>query len=99
MARALQKIGESARRIAVVTAVLVLPACSSPSEIGIWPNDPLPPAPAGPPPPYPSFAAPAADPDAPQVLTNAEREELEARLSRLAKERDPKAAAQTKKSK
>jgi hypothetical protein len=99
MARAVQKIGESVHHVAIVGAVLAVSACTSASDIGIWPNDPLPPAPAGPPPPYPSFTAPAADPAAPQVLTNAEREELEARLSRLAKDRNAKAPSAPGKSK
>lgn len=99
LARALQKIDERVRCTAGVAAFLLLAGCSSPSQIGIWPEEPLPPAASGPPPAYPSFIAPADDPNAPQVLTNIERQDLEARMSRLAKDRGSGRPAPAQKSK
>jgi hypothetical protein len=86
-ARALQQARRiSARPLAAAAGLLLLAACANE---GIWPTEPLPPAPAGPPPPAPSFNSPhVANPGQPEVLTNIEREELEARLSKLAKDRE-----------
>jgi len=55
----------------------------------IFPQTPLPPAPEGPAPPAPSFTARDIGSDEErQVLTNLERQEMEARLTKLAKDRE-----------
>ena len=55
---------------------------------GILPKTELPPAPPGPQPDYPSFAPRDAGTDDERgVLTPVEREEMEARLGKLAKDR------------
>jgi hypothetical protein len=84
-ARAPQKSSRSGAQLILCCTLLLIAGCANE---GIWPTEPLPAAPAGPPPPTPSFHAPKdriGDQD--EVLTNIEREELEARLSKLAKDR------------
>ena len=83
--RALQKKSRRGVLLAAVASLLLLSACANE---GIWPTEPLPPAPAGDPPPAPNFLAPNTGSDEErQVLTNIEREELEERLSKIAKSR------------
>jgi hypothetical protein len=55
----------------------------------IFPTSPLPPAPEGPQPEFPSFTARDIGSDEErQVLTPIERQELEARMTKLAKDRE-----------
>lgn len=69
-----------------VACLLLLSACAAE---GIFPNDPLPPASPGPPAPYPSFNSPAlSEGDESRVLTEAERADMEANLTKLAKDRE-----------
>ena len=73
-------------RMLAAASLLLLSACANE---GIWPTEPMPPAPAGAPPPSPSFLTPnTGSDDERKMLTNLEREELEARLTKLAKDRE-----------
>jgi hypothetical protein len=84
-ARAPQKGSRLRGQIILCCALLLVAGCANE---GIWPTEPLPAAPPGPPPPTPSFHAPNARiGDQDEVLTNIEREELETRLAKLAKDR------------
>lgn len=83
--RALQKKSRRGVLLAAVASLLLLSACANE---GIWPTEPLPAAPAGTPPPAPSFHTPNAGNTGHEVLTNIERQELEDRLSKLAKSRE-----------
>jgi hypothetical protein len=95
--RALQKNSRLAALSAAVACLLLLSACANE---GIWPTEPLPPAPAGDPPPAPSFSSPNIGSDEErQVLTNIERQELEERLSNIAKNRAPAGRKSTQKPK
>ena len=82
--RALQKGSCRAVTLFVLTGLLFLAGCANE---GIFPKGELPAANAGPPPPFPTLsAAPLEDDD--RVLTTAEREAMEAQLSKLASERE-----------
>jgi hypothetical protein len=95
--RALQKKPRLGVLPAACACMLFLSACANE---GIWPNDPLPPAPAGDPPPAPSFISPNIGSDEERrVLTNIEREEVEERLSKIAKSRAVAAPKRSQKAK
>ena len=67
-----------------LTGLLFLAGCANE---GIFPRSELPAANVGPPPPFPTLGvAPAGEDD--RVLTTAEREAMEAQLSKLASERE-----------
>ena len=75
-----------ARLLSAACALLLLAGCAND---GAFPVSELPPAPPGPPPPFPSFTATAEGAvDGTRVLTTAEREALEAELSKLAIDRE-----------
>jgi hypothetical protein len=95
--RALQKKSRSGVLLAAGFSMLFLSGCANE---GIWPTEPLPTAPAGPPPPAPNFLAPDIGSDVERrVLTNIEREELEERLSTIAKTRAVAAPKRAQKAK
>lgn len=78
-----------ARRTLLLSATcagLLLAGCAND---GVFPVGELPSAPPGPPPPFPTFSSPADHAaDDTRVLTTAEREAMEAELSKLASERE-----------
>jgi hypothetical protein len=72
--------------MSAVCASLLLSACAAE---GIFPHEALPPATPGPPAPYPSLnATSSTETDQRQILTEAEQAEMEARLTKLAKDRE-----------
>ncbi|MCC6948815.1 MAG: hypothetical protein IT539_13690 [Bradyrhizobiaceae bacterium] len=84
--RAPQKQRRRHKWVAAAACALLLAGCAGQ---GILPETPLPPEPPGPAPAYPSFNAPdTGDDEARRVLTNIEQQELEAQLSKLAKDRE-----------
>jgi len=85
--RAAQKDrGGRAGWLAAVFALALLAGCANE---GIWPKEPLPPVSPGPPLPYPGFQSRETGTDDERgVLTEIEREELEARLAASARERE-----------
>lgn len=84
--RAVRNRPLAARFIAAACGLLLLAACAGE---GILPKTELPPAPAGPQPDYPSFAPRDTGTDDERgVLTPVERQEMEARLGKLAKDRE-----------
>lgn len=69
-----------------LAGLLLLAGCANE---GIWPKEDLPPAPPGPPLATPSFQSrDAATDDERGMLTEFEREQLEERLTKLAKDRE-----------
>jgi hypothetical protein len=85
-ARAVRKEIRPAKFLSVVAAFILLANCAAQ---GIFPNEPIPPAPPGPPAPFPTLAPPSLA-DESKVLTEAERAEMEAQLTKLAKDREAK---------
>jgi hypothetical protein len=82
--RALRNGSSQAVTLFVLTGLLFLAGCANE---GIFPKAELPAANVGPPPPFPTLsAAPLEEDD--RVLTTAEREAMEAQLSKLASERE-----------
>lgn len=96
-ARALRNRPPGAKLLAAACGLLLLVACVGE---GILPKTELPPAPAGPQPDYPSFAPrDTGTADERGVLTSTEQQEMEARLSKLAKDRETGVAKRINQSK
>ena len=83
--------------LAAAVGLLMLTACANE---GIWPKEELPAAPPGPPLPTPSFQSrDAASDDERGMLTEIERERLEERLTKLARDREKGVARRIESSK
>ena len=82
--RVLQQPGRLA--LSLAAGLLLLTGCANE---GIWPKEDLPPAPPGPPLATPSFQSRDSGTDDERgMLTEIERQELEDRLTRLARDRE-----------
>ncbi len=84
--RALRKVTHRARLLAACCGLILLCGCANDA---IFPTTSLPPAPEGPAPDFPSFTAKDIGSDEErQILTPLERQEMEARMAKLAKDRE-----------
>ena len=84
--RALQQVNRPKPWLAVAASVFMLAGCANE---GIWPKEDLPAAPAGAPLPTPSFQSRDSGTDDERgMMTEIERQQLEERLTKLAKDRE-----------
>jgi hypothetical protein len=84
--RALQQVNRRKRWLAAAVGLLMLAGCANE---GIWPKEDLPAAPPGAPLPTPGFQSRDSGTDDQRgMLTEIERDQLEERLTKLAKDRE-----------
>jgi hypothetical protein len=84
--RALQQVNRRKPWLAVAAGMFMLVGCANE---GIWPKEELPAAPPGPPLPTPSFQSRDSGTDDERgMMTEIERQQLEERLTKLARDRE-----------